>query len=55
MAISAGADMLLMPNDLPTAFAGLQAALEDGTLTQERIDESVLRILETKYRFGIME
>ena len=55
MAISAGADMLLMPNDLPTAFQGLQAALADGTLTQERIDESVLRILETKYRFGIME
>ena len=55
MAIAAGADMLLMPNDLETAYNGILAALQDGTITEERINESVLRILETKYRFGIME
>jgi len=55
MAIQAGADMLLMPNDLQTAFDGLKAAVEEGSITEERINESVLRILETKYEFGMME
>ena len=54
MAIAAGADMLLLPNDLLTAFTGLLAAVQDGTITEERIDESVLRILQTKYELGIM-
>lgn len=55
MAVSAGADMLLMPNDLLLAFTGILAAVQDGTITEARIDESVLRILQTKYEFGIME
>ena len=55
MALQAGADMLLMPNDLQTAFDGIQAALDQGTLTEARIDESVLRILTVKYRMGILE
>jgi len=55
MAITAGADMLLMPNDLQTAYDGILAAMQEGTITEERINESVLRILETKYRFGMME
>ena len=54
MAIQAGADLLLMPNDLQTAFDGLKAAVEDGSITEKRIDESVLRILRTKYEFGIL-
>ena len=55
MAVQAGADLLLMPNDLQTAYDGLKAAVEEGTITESRIDESVLGILKTKYRFGIME
>ena len=55
MALTAGADMLLMPNDLQTAFDGIAAAIADGTLTEERINESVLRILTVKYQFGIMQ
>ena len=55
MAIQAGADMLLMPNDLQTAFDGLKAAVNDGTLTEKRIDESVLRILTEKFEMGIMK
>ena len=55
MALSAGADMLLMPNNVQLACEAIQAALDQGTLTEERIDESVLRILTAKYRFGIME
>lgn len=55
MAIYAGVDMLLMPNDVQVAYDALAAALDEGFLTEARIDESVLRILRTKYQFGIME
>ena len=55
LAIQAGADMILMPNDLDTAYHGLLSAVTDGALTEDRINESVLRILTAKYRFGIME
>ncbi|MBQ9968488.1 MAG: glycoside hydrolase family 3 [Oscillospiraceae bacterium] len=54
-AIEAGCDMLLMPNSLEVAYDGLVNAVLDGTLTEERIDESVLRILTVKYEMGIMQ
>lgn len=47
-ALQAGADMLLMPADFQTAYQGVLRAVEDGALTEERIDESVRRILEIK-------
>ena len=55
MAIAAGCDMILMPNSVEVAYNGLVSAVLDGTLTQERIDESVMRILMTKLELGIME
>ncbi len=54
-AILAGCDMLLMPNSLEVAYDGLVSAVLDGTLTEARIDESVLRILTVKYEMGIMQ
>ena len=47
--LQAGADILLMPQDLPEAFEAVMAAVEDGTIPQARIDESVRRILTLKY------
>lgn len=47
-ALNAGVDMLLMPADFQAAYDGVMAALENGELTEERIDESVRRILEIK-------
>jgi beta-N-acetylhexosaminidase len=47
-AIEAGCDLLLMPEDLDGAAEGIQSAVESGELTEERIDESVLRILTVK-------
>lgn len=47
-ALNAGADMLLMPLDFQSAYEGVLDAVADGTLTEERIDESVARILEVK-------
>lgn len=53
-AIQAGCDIVLMPNSLTEALSALQQAVEDGTLSQARIDESVLRILTLKARFGLL-
>ena len=47
-ALSAGADMLLMPADFYAAYNGVLQAVADGTVTEERIDESVYRILTVK-------
>lgn len=54
-ALQAGCDMVLMPQDLTQAFDAVKAALQDGTLTISRIDESVLRILQVKLAYGILK
>ena len=54
-ALQAGVDMILMPQDLQAAFDGVKAALSSGTLTQERLDESVLRILQVKAEYNILQ
>lgn len=48
LALQAGADILLMPADFQAAYNGVLNAVADGTLTEERINESVLRILQLK-------
>ena len=53
-ALAAGCDMILMPSDLQAAFDAVEAAVADGTLSQARIDESVLRILTVKAEYGII-
>lgn len=47
-ALQAGADMLLMPADFADAYAEVCAAVRDGRLSEERINESVERILSRK-------
>lgn len=47
-ALNAGVDMLLMPEDFQSAYQGVLDAVKDGTVSEERIDESVRRILELK-------
>ncbi len=54
LAVQAGADIVLMPTDLPAAANGILDAVEEGTLTEARIDESVLRILKCKEKYGIL-
>ena len=54
-ALKAGVDMLLGPGDPDAAIAGIMEALESGELTEERIDESVLRILTLKENRGILK
>ena len=54
LAIQAGCDVVLMPADLTAAAEGIVQAVENGTLTEERINESVLRLLLLKYELGII-
>ena len=54
-AVKAGVDLLLCPLDLEEAVTALEDAVETGEITQARIDESVLRILELKLRQGILK
>lgn len=49
-AVQAGVDILLMPEDLPSAVAALENAVEEGTISEERIDESAARIIDLKLK-----
>ena len=52
-AVSAGADVLLMPTDVPGTIDAVVAGVRDGRYTEERINASVRRLLELKRRFGL--
>ena len=47
-AIQAGADILLGTRDYPKVFDAVLKAVEDGVITESRIDESVRRILKLR-------
>ena len=51
LALQAGCDVLLMPNSLPEAYAAVLEAVQNGTITQERLDQSVNKILRYKEVF----
>ena len=49
-----GNDMILS-TDFQVQYKALLQAVYDGTVTEERLDESVRRILRWKYELGIIE
>lgn len=51
-ALQAGCDLLLMPNGLPEAYNAVLQAVKDGTLSEERLDRSVDKILRYKAVFS---
>ncbi|WP_019238841.1 MULTISPECIES: glycoside hydrolase family 3 protein [Enorma] len=51
---AAGGDLLLMPSDLHLAYQGVLDAVRTGSLSGERVDESVRRILAAKRRAGLL-
>lgn len=54
-AVLAGADQLLMPPDVDLAYSAVLSAVEEGRISEERLDESVLRILRLKLRRGLFD
>jgi beta-N-acetylhexosaminidase len=58
MAIKAGCDTILLKADDESrsqCFFGIKQAVEKGELTEERIDQSVTRLLKMKYDQGLFE
>ncbi len=55
MAVQAGMDMLLQPADLAVAVNAIVTAVQNGDITEHRIDESVRRILTLKAERGLLE
>ncbi|MFF2776980.1 glycoside hydrolase family 3 protein [Streptomyces sp. NPDC058052] len=53
LALKAGVDQLLNPPKLDVAWNAVLGAVRSGELTEERLDESVLRILRLKARRGL--
>ncbi len=51
----AGADVILMPADLQEAYQALLEHVQDGSISEDRLQESVIRILTAKLRRGIMQ
>ena len=49
LALKAGCDMILMPDDFELAYQGVLAAVQNGTISEERINDSLRRIYRIKY------
>ena len=52
-ALEAGADTLLMPTDADAAVKAVVAAVENGRLSRQRIQDSVIKILSAKEKVGL--
>ncbi|MDE7138299.1 MAG: hypothetical protein K2O29_07580, partial [Ruminococcus sp.] len=53
MSVKAGIDIILMPEDLQSAVNAVCNAVNSGEISESRIDESVIRILNQKYELGL--
>lgn len=54
-ALAAGCDMILFNKDIREDYQAVRDALKDGSLTMERVDEAVTRILAMKAAMGLVE
>ena len=54
-AVLAGADVILMPNDVKQAIDAIVLAIDERRLTEGRVDESVRRLLRLKEDLGLAE
>lgn len=54
-ALRAGADMVLMPENFKTAYEGVIAAVKDGTISEDRINNSLKRVFRIKYADSVGE
>lgn len=52
--VKAGTDMILMPYSLPEAHSAIVSAVKNGEITEDRITDSVRRILNVKKKRNIL-
>ncbi|MFE1252517.1 glycoside hydrolase family 3 protein [Streptomyces fungicidicus] len=55
LALKAGVDQLLNPPSLDVAWNAVLNAVRDGELTEDRLDESILRVLRMKAKLGLFK
>lgn len=55
LSIEAGIDMLLYPENMESMYQGVLDAIESERISQQRLDESVLRILRLKSSLGLLD
>lgn len=55
MSVKAGMDMILQPKDMASAVNSIEQAVADGELSEDRINESVRRILTLKESRGLLK
>lgn len=55
LAINAGVDILLMPNDPILAFNSIKKSLEEGTINETAITKSVEKIIALKLKYNIID
>jgi beta-glucosidase len=55
LAINAGVDMLMEPNNYKDAINAIVKNVNSGVITKERIDDAVKRILTVKFDLGLFE
>lgn len=55
MCVEAGIDLILMPQGEKETIDAIEKAVNDGTVTEERINESVRKILKAKLWLGLFE
>ncbi len=53
--INAGIDLVMVPSEFELFLTALGGAVEQGDITQARVDEAVGRILDVKIRMGLFE
>ena len=52
-AIKAGVDVVLFPPDADAAISAIETAVKSGEISEERLNESVRRLLNAKYKIGL--
>lgn len=55
LSINAGVDMAMVPYDYKKFIQTVQKAVSQGDISQERIDDAVLRILTVKFKLGLFD
>jgi beta-N-acetylhexosaminidase len=54
-AFKAGNDLLLIPADFPASYNAMLQAVQSGEISQQRLDQSVFKILKTKASLGLQK
>ena len=54
MAIEAGVDILLLPANFEEAYSAVLQSVQTGRITEQRLEQSALRILKLKEKAGLL-